>query len=212
MPVRTPNELAREALDKLLALFDRTDRRRAAEKYEDMRLALLHFFEQRRSAVADALVDEVLDRVARKLDEGTQIDWPRAYFYGVAKNVFSEYRDRPEAKWIPLEVLPSRQQPRFHPQEVQEHARLKEERDRRFACMQQCVQRLQPETLTLLKEYSAGRGHARIERREALAREHEVSLANLRTRICRIRIELNTCVAACVEGTVERDIQSPASH
>src|ERR1051326_5706272 len=62
--------LTQQAFDALLACLD-SDRERAAEKYETLRLKLVKFFEWRACAVAaQDLADEVINRVARRIDGG----------------------------------------------------------------------------------------------------------------------------------------------
>lgn len=77
--------LTREAFDKLLACLDR-DRERAAEKYEEIRNALITFFEHRGCLSPQEYADETINRVARRLSEGKEIYANNAasYFYGVA--------------------------------------------------------------------------------------------------------------------------------
>ncbi len=60
--------LTPEAFDTLLACLDR-DRDRAAEKYEEIRNALITFFEHRGCLSPEEYADETINRVARRISE-----------------------------------------------------------------------------------------------------------------------------------------------
>lgn len=89
-------DLTQRAFDALLAWLD-PDRELAGEKYEDIRYRLIKFFERRGCPAPEELADEVLNRVSKKLDEGTEV---RAfeYFYGVALRVFHEHLEKPRTQ------------------------------------------------------------------------------------------------------------------
>src|SRR5262249_38711382 len=80
------------AFERLLAVLD-SDREKAGERYELLRLRLTRFFEWRRAGAPADLVDRTIERVTRKLAEGEGIreEDPSAYFYGVARNILREH-------------------------------------------------------------------------------------------------------------------------
>ena len=84
--------LTQDAFDVLLARLDR-NQERAGQKYEHVRHALITFFESRGSASPEDHADDTINRVARRLVEGSEIpvDKLPGYFYGVARNVLKEY-------------------------------------------------------------------------------------------------------------------------
>jgi DNA-directed RNA polymerase specialized sigma24 family protein len=85
-PLLTP-----ESFEHLLTWLDPA-RERAGVKYEDVRRALIRFFERHGSARADELADETINRVARRIADGELVRSPDAYayFHGVARNVYLE--------------------------------------------------------------------------------------------------------------------------
>src|SRR2546429_4063786 len=87
--------LTRQAFDKLLAAFS-PDADEGAKQYEALRTRLIRFFEWRSISLADDRADEVLNRVARRIDEGQQVNNVAAYAYRVAYLVFLEALKEPE--------------------------------------------------------------------------------------------------------------------
>lgn len=94
--------LTAEAFEKLLDCLD-ADRDTAGEKYEDLRRALVRYFEGRRISFAEERVDEVFNRVSRKLTDGVQINNFYAYCYEVARRVHLERRRAPESRMDSIE-------------------------------------------------------------------------------------------------------------
>lgn len=171
------------------------DRDRAAERYEELRRGLTRFFEWRRSADPVSLVDEVMDRVARRLADGEEIRGaePAGYFYGVARNVWRESvkRERRERTAI-SEVRPDATAAAREPDDVDR------ETERALACLEQCLGTLPVESRGVLLQYYQDRGIMRIERRRRLAEELAIAAGTLRIRMLRIRDRLETCVNTCV--------------
>src|SRR6185369_17365664 len=87
--------MSQETFEALLDWLD-SDRERAGVKYEQIRSRLIKFFSNATHADAEALTDETIHRVARRLNEiKDQVYGERArYFYGVARRVQLEYRRR----------------------------------------------------------------------------------------------------------------------
>jgi hypothetical protein len=75
---RKGRELTPEAFTKLIAILG-SDPETASEKYEQLSGRLLKFFECHGSFISDELADETLNRLARKIGEGEEIE----------KNVFA---------------------------------------------------------------------------------------------------------------------------
>ena len=82
-------EALRAAQFRRLLLRLDADRDRAGEKYEDLRRKLIRYFEWNPRFPVEALADETLDRVARKLATEEIHDLP-AFVWAVAKNVRQE--------------------------------------------------------------------------------------------------------------------------
>ena len=81
--------LTQDAFDQLLLAFD-LDREVAAQKYEFMRRKLVEFFEARGGDSPPDSADEAINRVARRISEGEQIDNLNSYCYGVARLIWLE--------------------------------------------------------------------------------------------------------------------------
>src|SRR5687768_7102752 len=143
--------LSPDAFHRLLERFS-PDREAAAQEYERVRRMLLNFFGWRGSPNPGDEVDETLDRVARKLEEGEAVEHVHRYIYGVARRVFSEStkkRERERAMLHELGTLP-----------VGRSNRLNEDRS---ACLESCLPHLSGEDRLLVAEYYEGQGHLHLD-------------------------------------------------
>ena len=184
--------LTQGLFDKLLASLD-ADRDQAGLKYEGLRRRLLKFFEWRGCSAREDLTDETLNRLAKNIAAGEQIQNLGAYCSGVARNVF-------------LEVLRSRNRElnaiRSYPESG---ASVRDEiTDRRLECLNHCLEESTAENRQFFLRYHQGEKSARIEAREQLAKELGIALNALRIRAHRIRTKLESCVEQCVSGFAKR--------
>ena len=181
--------LTPQALKRLLTRLG-ADAESAAREYETVRRKLTLFFEMRCASSPDALADETIDRVARKLDEGEAVSNVRAYFYGVAKRVFLEW-DRREAR----HRAALDEQRRLSTPEVP--SKLKEART---DCLKRCLLSLPEESRQLiLSYYEVGRRPSE-ETRKALADRLGLSYGNLKIKAYRIREQLAACLNDCLSA------------
>lgn len=180
--------LTAEAFDKLLARLDE-DRERAGEKYEQLRLKLVKFFDFRGSLAPDEHADETLNRVTRKLDEGEAIENLQAYCYGTARLYFLDVLK--ERKKVPLEDAPELVQEAGFDRE--------DEANLQYKCFDRCLQALPAENRELILGYYEDEKRGKIDKRKNLAELFGLELNALRIRTCRIRTRLETCVTDCVE-------------
>jgi len=181
--------LTQEAFDKLLVWFD-SDRERAGEKYEMMRLKLLEHFEHWGCVSPEDYTDETFNRVARKIEEGKEIHNPDGYFYRVARMIFREGW-RKEKK---VQVIREHSQPRPNPNEPDESDKVR--------CAKQCLQSLPPESRELLEEYYEhyeGEGGRQIEIRQTLARRLRITPNALHIRASRLRKKMEDCILECLK-------------
>ncbi len=179
--------LTGEAFDKLLARLD-DDRERAGEKYEELRLKLVKFFDYRGSLAPEEHADETLNRVTRKIDEGEAIENLQAYCYGTARLYFLDVLK--ERKKVPLEEAPELAQEADFDRES--------EADLQYRCFDGCLQKLPAENRELILGYYEDEKRDKIDKRKNLAERFGLELNALRIRTCRIRTKLETCVADCV--------------
>ena len=172
--------LTQEAFDALLGWLD-PDRERGAKRYEEIRRRLIRFFAGRKCAAADDLTDETMNRVARKVQEGlVYVGNTAPYFYAVAHKVYLEHvKPRPH-------VLPP------------PPPRSTEEVEREHDCLEQCLERLQPRSRELIREFYQEEKQAKIEHRKRLAERLGMTPNTLRVKAHRIRLVLHECVRQCL--------------
>ncbi|MBI1765107.1 MAG: sigma-70 family RNA polymerase sigma factor [Acidobacteria bacterium] len=197
---RKPRDLTPEQFDKLLATLA-ADRESAAEEYEQLRRALMTFFEFRGALQPADEADEVIDRVARRLDEGREIftAHPRNYFYAVARNVWRERLASPVTEVeLAAQVLPAFAQAR-NPLELLEASEAEQIRLQRLQCLQSCLQQLEETERALIVSYYEGSGGDKIRNRQALALRLGIPVTTLRVRACRLREKLETRVRRCLQ-------------
>lgn len=178
-------DLTQERFDRLLDWLD-AERDAAALKYETIRLRLIRILASRGCCDAETLVDEIIDRVA------TKVDWlipnyvgdPSLYFYGVAQNVYKEY--------LRKKLRPDLPPPELEPTNF-------EEREQQYDCLDACMKQLPDDNNSLVIRYYEGEKQSKIYNRKRLAAELGITLDALRIRAHRIRRELRKCVLDCLE-------------
>lgn len=182
--------LTEEAFAKLINRLD-ADRERAGEKYEDLRRALLRFFEWRGASFPEERADETLNRVARKLDEGLNIAEIGQYTMGIARLVLLETfksRDRLRA---PIEDLPPETAvPDTHDETLEKECYLN--------CLESCLQTLPAENRELIIGYYQDDHRDRINARVTLAQRLGLRRDALANRAQRLRDKLEDCIERCV--------------
>jgi DNA-directed RNA polymerase specialized sigma24 family protein len=165
------------------------DPEKAGIEYETTRRKLIRFFSARSVDSADTATDETINRVARRIDEGKEIDNLVGYFYGVARKVFQEILKERERDPVPLEDAP---------QALRQKAPEPIEPDQRLRCFDHCLETLAPESRLLILEYYEGEGRTKIEHRQDLADRLRIPLNALRIRVHRIRVSLEQCIQQCL--------------
>jgi DNA-directed RNA polymerase specialized sigma24 family protein len=165
------------------------DRRTASEKYEKLRGILVDFFSWEGALFPEDLADETLNRLAKRIESGENIEEINRYACGVARLVFRESlaeKRRWENSVREMPVGPGPEDP------------LAQER---LACLRRCVHRLSSRSRDLILRYYAGDHRQRIEMREKLAKELGISMNAVRNRAMRIRDGLQACVERCMSGS-----------
>jgi DNA-directed RNA polymerase specialized sigma24 family protein len=176
------------ALDQLLAIFS-SDREEAGKQYEITRLKLLRFFEHRPVHAPERLVDETLDRVMRRIDEGETITNIMGYVFKVASYVFLEAIREQEQMRVAASALPT---------VTSTHHWDEEEESPRLLCFDRCLDGLPVETRELILAYYSEEGQTKIRLRRHIAEELGIRLNALRIRAHKIRIKLEDCVRECL--------------
>lgn len=177
--------LTPEAFTKLLAKLS-TDPEVAGVEYEDLRRRLIKFFEWRGAFFPEDLADETLNRTARKIDEGEEIEKNViALALGVAHFVFLETSRRPDNRRTEMEELITAAAPPEH---------RVEDDDLKVVYLRECIRGLSKDSRELIIEYYREEGRAKIDDRKALAEKLGISLNALFSRAKRIRDRLEQCV------------------
>ena len=145
-------ELTSEAFDKLLESFD-PNRERAAEKYEDTRRMLTRVFSWEGTLFPDELVDEVFNRVAKKLAEGEVIGNLGGYCYRTAINLRFEDSKKPRREELPPDPPDKR---KSETEVIEQLAQ----------CQDDCLSKLPTENRAFILEYYQDNGRERINRRQ----------------------------------------------
>ena len=187
------------AFEQLLSSLS-PNRELAAEKYEELRRALLTFFEFRGSHDPAEETDETINRVARRLSEGQSIftENPANYFYAVARNVWRERLARPQRE-ISLEVAGGQEPAIPSPEDLRDQAEQRAWQEQRLRCLDEALQQLAPADQELIRAYYVGEGRAKIEARRALAQRLGIAPNALRIRACRLRDRLEQLVGRCLD-------------
>jgi DNA-directed RNA polymerase specialized sigma24 family protein len=174
--------LTADAFDRLLSALD-PDRERAAAAYEQLRHRIIGLLRWWGAPAPEQLADATLDRVARKLADGTRIPAGSlgAYVRGVARLVFYES---------------SRE--RLSPLTGQEAAPVATaEISVAGECLDRCLSKWDPaERDLLLRYYGVGKAS---DVRKKMADELGISMTALRIRTHRLRVRVERCVGRCLQ-------------
>jgi DNA-directed RNA polymerase specialized sigma24 family protein len=172
------------------------------EKYLEMRRRLQDYFDRKNCQSPDDLADETLNRVARRLEEEGIIvnTTPARYCYTVAKFIFLERLDNSQRDPVSLDALsdPTRNRALSSPESSESEQEQTEEKQ--LNCIEQCLQRLEPDDRELISEYYHGEQRVKIENRQRLAARFTMTANALSIRACRIRKKLETCARECLEA------------
>jgi DNA-directed RNA polymerase specialized sigma24 family protein len=174
----------------------------AAPAYEHLRLRLVSYFRLRFPPEAEALADEAIDRLARRLDDGIPVMSLAGYALGIARLLVLETSARQSKERIAARAAMFELE--IHHQEI--------EPDPAQPALRKCLEAIGPESAAfILDYYSAEAGAARIARRQALAEHSGLTLNALRNRALRIRIGLEKCVRARLQSAIPRSGLLPDS-
>ena len=182
----TPEQF-RQQFTQLLAWLD-ADPERAGEKYELIRRRLIAIFLNRGCDEAEDLADETINRVASKVAvlKDTYVGEPKLYFYGVAKKVFMEHLRRCSRRPKPPPPAPSRG-----------------EMEPKLKCLDECLEKLNPESRELILGYYGEQKQAKITAHKEMGSRLNLNAGTLRARVHRIRGKLEKCVTECLKRAAE---------
>lgn len=177
-------DLSQEAFFRLLARLN-ADPTLAGAEYEKLRARLIYFFERKGCRIPAELGDETINRVARRVAEGLEIEDVFRFSYGVARLVLLEHWNDPKREWDQLDDRLST------PKSDREFD------ERRLECMEKCVQALSAEDQDLIVK------NCILDKKgkEELATSLKLTINALRIRVFRIRTKLHACRERCVQGS-----------
>lgn len=168
------------------ALLSRLARDEPAQLgYERLRRRLTQFFRLHLPVEAEDLADIALDRLARRLQEGTEVEHTQRYALGVARLVLLEARTR-HAKQQLAEQDPGWSEV----PDAEETLGL----ETTIAALGACLDQLGTRARSLILAYYGDDGARRIQIRQQLAADLGSSLNALRNRALRLRETLERCV------------------
>jgi hypothetical protein len=186
------------AVDAFQALLDRMRQEGGSveERYESLRRRLIAFFRLHLPADAEALADRALDRVARKLMEGTKIENLLQFTLGVSRMILVECQSQRSRELRAQEGYAGMIEQPATPPEIgefeEDEARLQE----RVRALRKCLAKLGEQATHVILTYYDTDGSERIARRRRLAAELGLSLNALRNRALRLRGMLERSLAS----------------
>jgi len=177
-------DLSEESFFRLLARLN-ADPMLAGEEYEKLRARLIYFFERKGCRTPAELSDETINRIARKVEEGIEIEDVFKFSYGVARLVLLEHWRDPKREWDQLD------------QRLSSPKSDREFDDRHMECMEKCLQALPSEERDLIVK------NCILDKKgkEELAGALGLTMNALRIRAFRIRTRLHECREKCVNSS-----------
>ena len=197
--------LTKEAFELLLDQLDQ-NREQAGQKYENTRRKLIEFFEARGSESTAEHADETINRVARRITEGENVENIFNYVYGVARLVWLEALRARHKSNIPLDLAPVPIAPNHEEQHREQLGK-----EQRFKCFEDCLGELPEKSRIMVVDYYREEAGSKMEHRKRQAQALKMSPNALRLRASRIRNELATCIESCLESSAE-DTETSIYH
>jgi RNA polymerase sigma factor (sigma-70 family) len=180
-------KLNQQALDKFLHWLD-PDPVEAGKKYENIRRHLIFILMRRGCLESEDLVDETINRVARRVQDGLAETYrgdPTPYLITVARNLHLEYLETRRRERESIQKLPDPEPP-------------DQDKERVDACLNQCLQKLPTANCNIVLRFYKEDKQSKIDDRKRLAKELGISLNALRIRAFRIRAVLEQCIGECL--------------
>ena len=157
-----------------------------AQAYEALRRRLIQYFRLHLPAEAEELADISLDRLARKIHEGTEVASVPSYTLGIARMVLHEAHARGARRHL------AELDPTLVPDAGASDDAIAAEAT--LAALAECLDAAGTPSRRLILAYYGFDGAARIAARRTLAEECGISLNALRNRALRLRDALEVCV------------------
>lgn len=185
---KTRWELTETAFNKLLAALSE-NRDQAGEKYLLLSKNLRRYFEVRGITGAENAADEVINRLAKKLESGKQLENVNTYALGIARLVTLELRKSPEQKT-------SNELPEIATEPIEEN---EPESAAELSCLNSCLDEITAEKKEIIVGYYKGERREKIENRKNIAEKLGIPQNALRSRAVRLRGKLEACIKKCMQ-------------
>jgi hypothetical protein len=185
--MKRERNLTAEEMNKLLDWLD-LDREKAGTKLKEIEARLSRIFISRGCVADDVLKDEVINRVAVRIDKARE-NYPDLLrcCLGFVENVYREYL-REQKNIASLSVAPPQPRPA-------------EELEKEDKCLRECMGKLTAEEQGVLVNYFQGEKGDRIAKRKRLAKELGLSNIAMRCQAHRVRKKARLCLQSCLEKT-----------
>src|SRR6266849_1783771 len=166
----------------------------AGEKYEELRCALIQFFEWNSCIQAEDLADQTLNRVARRLEK-EEIHDIGAFALGVARNIRHEAQNKTR-RLIAISELPDQGTSLPNDTNTEREIQCLIDRKRQIGCLDMCLQRLPARERELFLGYHTPKGNP-SSARQKLAADWGLTIGALRIKIIRLRERVQKCTQRC---------------
>jgi DNA-directed RNA polymerase specialized sigma24 family protein len=185
-------DLLSPRFEAVLAWLD-PDRDRAAETRVLLHGRLTRYFLRSHCADPEELADQTFDRAGKLLLEGKSVPAQNheGYLNRVAFYVLQEYRRKNRLGTQLADDKPEPPDDRANPDEIEEAWK----KERLHFCLDECLERLQPESRVMLLEYYSEDKTLKIDTRDRMAKRLGVASGVLRNRIWKLRNNLRECIA-----------------
>jgi hypothetical protein len=190
------SNLGPEDFDRLLKWLD-PDRDKAAEKYQDIHRKLTRLFAFKLCECPEELADEVIDRVARSVDNFRVAD-PDDHikvFYAFHRYVYLEYcREHWRSESLDSIVSPVA-------------PITADDAEKQQRCLDKCMGQLAEADSFLVRRYYEYPVGQKIPFRLVMAQQMQTTMNGLRIRVCRIRSALKGCIERCFRSNDSNLVQ-----
>jgi len=175
--------VSKTSIPVLLSALGETSEESGLE-YERLRSKLILFFSRRMLQFPEDLADEALDRLARRIVEGTVIDSIPAFALGIGRHLaLEQMKNRSETMgddfWDNVPAPSATQS-----SEVE------------IARMERCLKTLRPDEAKLLRGYYLATDGTPMKTRDKLAKRLGISANTLRQRVFLARQRLRDCMTS----------------
>jgi RNA polymerase sigma factor (sigma-70 family) len=172
---------SKASIPALLAALGTTPEESGIE-YERLRSKLIFFFSRRLLRFPEDLADEALDRLARRIEEGTVIESIPAFALGIGRHLaLEQMKKRPETMGDDFwDNVPAPSATQSSEEEV--------------ARMERCLKTLRPDEAKLLRGYYLATEGTSMKTRGKLAKRLGISANTLRQRVFLARQRLRDCM------------------